>query len=156
MSASDRAQLLRSAGTEFRKITNRLAKIETRDTGKRISESISQLNNVAYWFDYYAGLADKIEGRVLPNSGSNVLNYTMREPLGVVAAITPWNSPVMIAVWKLMPALAAGNTIVIKPSEYASASTLVLMEAFERAKFPPGVINVISVWQKTPNMLDIR
>src|SRR5690606_13177632 len=85
-----------------------------------------------------------IEGRVIPVGRNDILNYTLREPLGVVAAVTPWNSPIMIAVWKIAPALAAGNTIVIKPSEHASASTLALMEVFEAAGFPPGVINAVT------------
>lgn len=121
-----------------------LAELETRDTGKRLVESKPQMRGVAECLRYFGGVADKIEGRVIPVGRNDILNYTLREPLGVVAAVTPWNSPIMIAVWKIAPALAAGNTIVIKPSEHASASTLALMEVFEAAGFPPGVINAVT------------
>ncbi len=120
------------------------AELETRDTGKRLAESEPQMHAAAECLRYFGGVADKIEGRVLPVDRNDVFNYTLREPLGVVAAITPWNSPVTIAVWKIAPALAAGNTIVVKPSEHASASTLALMEVFEAAGFPPGAVNAVT------------
>ncbi len=93
---------------------------------------------------YFGGLADKIEGRVIPIDKPGVFNYTREEPLGVIAAITPWNSPLMLATWKLAPALAAGNTIVWKPSEFSSASALEMGALFEAAGFPPGVVNIIT------------
>ena len=96
------------------------------------------------WFEYFGGLADKVEGTVPPIDKPKVLNYTRYEPLGVCACITPWNSPLLLLVWKLAPALAAGNTVVIKPSEYTSASTLELAKLSELAGFPPGVINVVT------------
>jgi aldehyde dehydrogenase (NAD+) len=79
-----------------------------------------QLNYLPQWFYYFGGLADKIEGRVIPIDKPGVFNFTREEPLGVVAALTPWNSPLLLAAWKIAPALAAGNTVVWKPSEYSS------------------------------------
>ena len=99
---------------------------------------------MAQWYHYYGGLADKIEGAVVPADKPDIFNYTRWEPLGVVAAIVPWNSPLLLTTWKMAPALAAGNTIVIKPSEYTSASALELMSLVEEAGFPPGVVNVVT------------
>ncbi len=143
-SAAQRGAWLRRAGELMDERAEMLAALETRDTGKRIAESVPQMRGLRAWFDYYAGLADKIEGAVVPADPSRVFNYTVHEPLGVVAAITPWNSPLMIGAWKLAPALAAGNTVVIKPSEHASASTLAFMDVFRDAGFPAGVVNVIT------------
>jgi len=144
MGASARGQLLHAAGALVAQRADELAALETRDTGKPIVESTAQMRGVADWFRYYGGLADKIQGAVVPSDPDRILNYTLNEPLGVVAAITPWNSPVMIAAWKIAPALAAGNTVVLKPSEHASLSTLAMMEVFHRAGFPPGVVNCVS------------
>ena len=141
---AERGRLLLAAADCLEARSRALAELETRDTGKRIVESEPQIRYMAAWFRYFGGLADKIEGRVIPLDRDDVLNYTLREPLGVVAAVTPWNSPIMIAVWKIAPALAAGNTVVVKPSEHASASTLALMEVFEAAGFPPGVVNAVT------------
>ena len=121
-----------------------LAEIETTDNGKLIAEMRGQLNYIPQWFRYFGGLADKIEGRVIPIDKPGVFNFTREEPLGVVAAITPWNSPLLLAAWKLAPALAAGNTVVWKPSEFSSVSALVFGELFERAGFPPGVVNIVT------------
>ncbi len=99
---------------------------------------------MAQWYHYYGGLADKIEGSVIPTDKPDTFNYTRYEPLGVVAAIVPWNSPLFLTTWKLAPALAAGNTIVIKPSEFTSASLLEFMKLVERAGIPPGVVNVVT------------
>ncbi len=103
-----------------------------------------QLNYIPQWFYYYGGLADKIEGRVIPIDKPGVFNFTREEPLGVVAAITPWNSPLLLATWKLAPALAAGNTVVWKPSEFSSVSAFAFGELFEKAGFPPGVVNIVT------------
>ena len=144
MTPARRGRLLVKAAECLAAKARDLAELETRDTGKRLVESEPQIRECAEYLRYFGGLADKIEGRVLPVSRNDIFNYTLREPLGVVAAVTPWNSPVMIALWKIAPALASGNTIVIKPSEHASASTLALMEVFEAAGFPPGVVNVVT------------
>jgi len=102
------------------------------------------LNYIPQWFHYFGGLADKIEGRVIPIDKPGMFNFTREEPLGVVAAITPWNSPLLLAAWKLAPALAAGNTVVWKPSEFSSVSALEFGDLFARAGFPPGVVNIVT------------
>ena len=115
-----------------------------RDNGKLLAEMTTQLRYIPQWFRYFGGLADKLEGAVLPIDKPSMFTYTRREPLGVIAAITPWNSPLLLLVWKLAPLLAAGNTVVIKPSEHASCSTLAFVELFAEAGFPPGVVNTIT------------
>ena len=110
---------------------DRLAEIESTDNGKLLLEMRAQLHYLPQWFHYFGGLADKIEGRVIPSDKPGVFNFTREEPFGVVAAITAWNSPLMLATWKLAPALAAGNTVVWKPSEFASLSALTFGELFE-------------------------
>ena len=122
----------------------KLSEIETTDNGKLIAEMRGQLNYIPQWFRYFGGLADKIEGRVIPIDKPGVFNFTREEPLGVVAAVTPWNSPLLLAAWKLAPALAAGNTVVWKPSEFSSVSALAFGELFEQAGFPPGVVNIVT------------
>ncbi len=122
----------------------RLAVVETRDNGKLIAETTAQLRYIPEWFRYFGGLADKIEGAVLPIDKPGMFAFTRREPLGVIAAIVPWNSPLMLLTWKLAPLLAAGNTVVVKPSEHASASTLEFVKLFEQAGFPPGVVNTVT------------
>ncbi len=124
--------------------TERLAQLETHDNGKLIAEMRVQLGSLPAYYRYFAGLADKIEGSVLPIDKPMMHAFTRREPLGVVACITPWNSPLMLLAWKLAPLLAAGNTTVIKPSEHASCSTLAFAELFERAGFPKGVVNTVT------------
>ncbi|MCE0762915.1 aldehyde dehydrogenase [Pseudonocardia kujensis] len=139
-----RAALLRRLGDLVGENAERLARLEVNDSGKLYREMIGQLNGLGSWYHYYAGLADKIEGRQIPSPNPNYLVYTRREPVGVVAAITPWNSPLLLMTWKLAPALAAGCTIVVKPSEHAPASTLGFAELIEQAGFPPGVVNVVT------------
>jgi (Z)-2-((N-methylformamido)methylene)-5-hydroxybutyrolactone dehydrogenase len=121
-----------------------LARMETLDNGKLLREMRAQMAALPEYYHYYAGLADKIQGDVIPTSDRRVLNYTTREPLGVVGAITPWNSPLTLTTSKLAPALCAGNTIVIKPSEYTSATVLRLAELADEAGFPPGAVNVVT------------
>jgi aldehyde dehydrogenase (NAD+) len=123
---------------------DRLAAIETRDNGKLIGEMSVQLRYLPEWYRYFGGLADKIEGAVLPIDKPGMFAYTRREPVGVVAAIMPWNSPLLLLAWKLAPLLAAGNTAVIKPSEHASASTLAFAQLFAEAGFPAGVVNTVT------------
>src|ERR1700730_7281007 len=144
ISATARGALLRKLADLIAVEADRLAEIETRDNGKLITEMRTQLRYIPQWFNYFGGLADKIEGRVIPIDKPGMINFTREEPLGVVAAITPWNSPLMLATWKLAPALAAGNTIVWKPSEYSSVSALAFGELFARAGFPPGVVNIVT------------
>jgi acyl-CoA reductase-like NAD-dependent aldehyde dehydrogenase len=121
-----------------------LGAVETRDNGKLLKEMAAQAKALARWYRFFGGLADKIEGQVTAIDQPTVLNYTLREPVGVIAAVAPWNSPLLLATWKLAPALAAGNTVVVKPSEFTSASILELMPLFEQAGFPLGVVNVVT------------
>ena len=121
-----------------------LASAEVRDNGKLYAEMLPQMRSAADWFRYYAGLADKLEGAVIPTGRPDMLTFTRLEPLGVVALITPWNSPLLLLAHKLPTALAAGNTVVIKPSEFTSASTLEFAELFAQAGFPHGVVNVVT------------
>lgn len=121
-----------------------LAETEVRDNGKLLAEMSNQCRYMANWYAYYGGLADKVEGAVPPIDKPGVVNMITYDPLGVCALITPWNSPLLLLAWKMAPALAAGNTVVIKPSEYTSASTLELMQLVEQAGIPPGVVNVIT------------
>ncbi|HUF71874.1 MAG TPA: aldehyde dehydrogenase [Gammaproteobacteria bacterium] len=144
LNATQRGKLLTRLADLVAENADRLAELETRDNGKLINEMSAQLHYMPEWFRYFGGLADKIEGRVIPIDRPGMFNYTLEEPLGVVAAITPWNSPLMLGAWKLAPALAAGNTFVWKPSEHSSVSALEFGELFEEAGFPPGVVNIVT------------
>lgn len=123
---------------------DRLAALETQDNGKLISEMSAQCHYIPEWYRYFGGLADKVEGGVLPIDKKGMFAFTRHEPLGVIVAITPWNSPLMLLSWKLAAMLAAGNTVVIKPSEHTSASTLAFAELFKEAGFPDGVVNTVT------------
>ncbi|MEV8611499.1 aldehyde dehydrogenase [Amycolatopsis sp. NPDC051373] len=139
-----RAALLRRLGDLIGENAERLARLEVNDSGKLLREMLGQLTALGGWYHYFAGLADKIEGRQIPSPNPNYLVYTKREPVGVVAAITPWNSPLLLLTWKLAPALAAGCTVVVKPSEHAPVSTLGFAALVTEAGFPPGVVNVVT------------
>ena len=139
-----RAALLRRLGDLISAHAQELARLEVSDSGKLHREMIGQLNGLGSWYHYYAGLADKVEGRQIPAPNPNYLVYTRREPVGVVAAITPWNSPLLLMTWKVAPALAAGCTVVVKPSEHSPVSTLGFAGLFGQAGFPPGVFNVVT------------
>jgi len=144
LSASARAALMRRLGDLIADKAAALAAIEVRDNGKLMAEMLAQLRYTPQWYYYYAGLADKIEGAVIPIDKPGVFNYTRPEPVGVVVAITPWNSPLLLASWKLAPALAAGCTVVLKPSEFTSASALEFANLVAEAGFPDGVVNVVT------------
>ncbi|MBO6521779.1 MAG: aldehyde dehydrogenase [Rhodospirillales bacterium] len=144
MTATQRGHLLRKLGDLVAQHAEELAQTEVRDNGKLLAEMGMQLKYVPQWYYYFGGLADKIEGAVTPIDKPDHFHYTRHEPLGVVGAITPWNSPLLLAAWKLAPALAAGNTVVLKPSEFTSASSLEYARLFEEAGFPPGVVNVVT------------
>lgn len=144
LSQTKRGHLLRRLGDLVGEHAEELARSESLDNGKLLREMRGQLATLPEYYYYYAGLADKIHGDVIPTSDRQVLNYTMREPLGVVGAITPWNSPLTLTTSKLAPALCAGNTVVIKPSEYTSATVLKLAELIIEAGFPPGAVNVVT------------
>jgi aldehyde dehydrogenase (NAD+) len=122
----------------------RLARIETEQNGKLLAEMAAQFRVIPEWMHYFGGLADKIEGAVIPVNQPGVLCYTLREPYGVVAILTPWNSPAFLTLQAAAPALAAGNTVVIKPSEVTPASILEVARLAVEAGFPPGVVNVVT------------
>ena len=143
MNATNRGHMIRKFADLIAAKADDLAKIEVRDNGKLIAEMSAQCKYLTQWYYYYAGLCDKIEGSVIPIDKPGHFNYTVWEPLGVCACIVPWNSPLLLLAWKLAPLLAAGNTAVIKPSEYTSASTLEFMKIVE-AVFPKGVVNVVT------------
>jgi acyl-CoA reductase-like NAD-dependent aldehyde dehydrogenase len=144
MTPTARGKLLRRLGDLILRDAEKLAIIEVRDIGKLFAEMHGQLRYIPEWFYYFGGLADKIEGGVLPMDKPDMFAFTKPEPLGVVVAITPWNSPLLLLAWKLAPALAAGCTVVIKPSEFTSCSTLALIALNEEAGFPSGVVNTVT------------
>jgi (Z)-2-((N-methylformamido)methylene)-5-hydroxybutyrolactone dehydrogenase len=139
-----RAALMRRLADLIARDADRLAEVETRDTGKLLREMRGQLGTIPQWFYYFSGLADKLEGSTIPGDKPNFLVYTRREPAGVVGAIVPWNSPLLLLCWKLAPALAAGCTMVAKPSDYSPASAVELAALMDEAGFPPGVFNVVT------------
>ena len=144
MPAAERARLLRRLGEILTRDADELARVETRDNGKIIRETTAQARSLQSYFDYFSGLADKISGEQLPSPSPNFLVYTERVPVGVVGAIIPWNSPLALLTWKLAPALAAGCTAVVKPSELTPVTALMLAERATEAGIPPGVINVVT------------
>ena len=139
-----RARLMRRLAGLIARDADKLAEIESRDTGKLLREMRGQLGSIPEWFYYFSGLADKLEGSTIPVDRPNFLVYTRREPAGVVAAIVPWNSPLLLLCWKLAPALAAGCTMVAKPSDYSPASAVELAALMDEAGFPPGTFNVVT------------
>lgn len=143
MSPTRRGRALMRFADAITRHASEIAVLETRDNGKLLREMEAQLSVVPDWLYYFGGLADKVEGRVIPLDRTSIFNYTLREPLGVVGVITPWNSPTLIAMLGGAPALAAGNAVVLKPSEVASASSVKLAELALEAGIPPGVLNVV-------------
>jgi len=141
---TERGKLLNRLAEVIEKNSERLGEIEVRDNGKLITEMGAQTKYLAEWYRYYGGLADKVEGSVIPSDKPGIFNFTRYEALGVIGMITPWNSPLLLLAWKLAPALAAGNTAVVKPSEYTSASTLEFMNLIEEVGFPKGVVNTVT------------
>jgi aldehyde dehydrogenase (NAD+) len=144
LSPTRRGRLMMAWGEKIAGQAEAIARLESTQNGKLLGEMLAQARVVRDWLYYFGGLADKIEGRVIPLERRSVLNYTLREPLGVVAVIVPWNSPTFLTMMSCAPALAAGNTIVLKPSEVTSASAFELARLAEEAGFPPGVINVVT------------
>lgn len=153
LSRSVRGQLLIRWAEALRANAPRIGRIESTQNGKLLREAVGQANALPDWLYYYAGLADKIEGTVIPVDRPEVVNYTVHEPLGVVGIITPWNSPAMLTIFAAAPALAAGNTIVIKPSEVTSVSLIEIARLAESAGIPPGVINVVTGLRETAEYL---
>jgi (Z)-2-((N-methylformamido)methylene)-5-hydroxybutyrolactone dehydrogenase len=141
---SARGKYLRRLADLLAQKSEELGRTETIDTGKLLKETRWQAKYVAEFFHFYAGAADKVMGQTLPIDKPDMWAMTIREPLGVVAAVVPWNSQLFLAAVKIGPALAAGNTVVLKASEFASAPMLEFAKLFEEADFPPGVFNVVT------------
>jgi betaine-aldehyde dehydrogenase len=139
----ERGQVLFKLAAIVRARSSELAELETRNSGKPITEAELDIADVAGCFEYYGGLATKIHGDVVPVS-DDALALALREPIGVAAQIVPWNFPLLMAAWKLAPALCAGCTVVLKPAEQTPLTTLALAESFEEAGLPPGVVNIIT------------
>jgi aldehyde dehydrogenase (NAD+) len=142
--AAQRALLLRKLGGLIESNLDTLVRHQIWENGRLLREMQPGTAAIAKACYYYAGLAETLHGVTIPASLPNMLTYTVREPIGVIAAITPWNAPLVLLGWKLLPALATGNTLVIKPSEVTPSSSLILAELIEKAGFPKGVVNVIT------------
>ena len=140
----ERGKFLRAIGNQLRENAEMLGEVETIDTGKLFRETKKQANYIAEYYDYYAGLADKVEGTVLPIDKPNIQAITTRIPIGVIAAIVPWNSQMFLTATKLAPALAMGNTIVLKSSELAPAVIFEFTKLIEKTGLPKGVLNVVT------------
>jgi len=141
---TQRGQFLRAIGDQLKDNAELLGSIETRDTGKMFKETKFQANYIAEFYYYYAGLVDKIEGSTLPIDKPDMQVFTTREPVGVVAAVIPWNSQQLLSAIKLAPALAMGNTIIIKASEAAPTPLLELAKLIDKVGLPKGVVNIIT------------
>ena len=144
MLPNQRGQCLRKLAELLAENSEKLGRIESIDTGKMLKETRWQAKYIAEFFQFYAGCADKIVGDVLPIDKPDMFVFTNREPLWVVAAVVPWNSQLFLVAVKIGPALAAGNTVVLKASEHASAAMLEFGELIEKAGFPPGVVNIVT------------
>ncbi len=144
----ERAALLRKFADLYHARVERLAELETRDSGRPIREARGEIGLHSRWYHWFASLADKLGGRTIPMD-ETVHAFTTREPVGVVVAITPWNAPLLTAVLKIGPALAAGCTVVLKPSEHTSVTALELAAIAHEAGLPPGVLNVVPGWGAT-------
>ncbi len=144
LTPTQRGKHLRKLAELLAERSEDLGRIETIDTGKMLKETKWQATYIAEFFQFYAGCADKISGETLPIDKPDLFVFTKREPLGVVAAVVPWNSQLFLVAVKIGPALAAGNTVVLKASEHASAAMLEFGKLIEEAGFPPGVINIVT------------
>ncbi|UZF93622.1 aldehyde dehydrogenase [Bosea sp. NBC_00550] len=144
MTQTERGKLVRRLGELVLENADELAMIECRDNGKLLKEMRAQMRAIPDSYLYFAGMADKLQGDTIPVNKLDSLNFNLREPLGVIGMIIPWNSPLMMLTGTLAPCLAIGNTIVVKPSEHATASSLALAELAIEAGIPPGVVNVVT------------
>ena len=142
-SAAERGRLLYKLADRIEASAEELSRLETLDTGHPIRDTRgADVPRTVATFRYFGGMADKLEGTVIPVE-AGFLNYLLREPLGVVGQIVPWNFPLMFTSWKMGPALAAGNCVVLKPAEITPLSTLRIAELMAEVGFPPGVVNVV-------------
>lgn len=144
MTPTERGKMMLRLADLVTKHAERLAEIEVQDNGKLMAEMRGQMNYHPEWWRYYGGLADKVEGSVMPIDKPDIFAFTRHEPVGVVGALTAWNSPLLFIAWKCAPAIAAGCSMVIKPSEFTSASTLEYAALTKEAGFPDGVFNVVA------------
>ncbi len=143
LSGLERGQFVLKIAELIRRDLNELAELESLDTGKTIEESKADMDDIANVFQYYAGLADKDGGEVISSPIPDSVSKIVREPIGVCGQITPWNYPLLQASWKIAPALAAGNTIVLKPSEITPLTTIKVFQLIEEAGIPKGVANLV-------------
>src|SRR6201986_591207 len=150
LTATARGKLLLRLGEIIAREAEQLAELEERDGGKLVREMVGQMRSLPDYYSYYGGLADKLQGDVIPVDKPNYFGYTRREPVGVVGAITPWNSPLLLLTFKLAPALAAGCPMVVKASEHAPASRVAFAEVRHEAGLPAGVLNVVTGWDRSP------
>jgi aldehyde dehydrogenase (NAD+) len=148
MDAADRGRLMYKLADLIEKEARELAELESLNCGKTITDAQGDLQGVVNTLRYYAGWADKVEGRTVPVRG-NFFSYTLRQPVGVIGQIIPWNFPLLMLAWKWGPALACGNTIVMKPAEQTPLTALRVGELAVEAGFPPGVINLINGFGET-------
>lgn len=139
---SDRARVLWRIAELIDQNRDALAIIETRDNGKAMRETRAELEMIVRYFEYFSGVCQNVLGRTMPETGP-FFTYTRKEPVGVVAAIIPWNSPLVMLAWKLCPALAGGNTVILKPAEDTPVSALAFAALIEQVDLPPGVFNVV-------------
>src|SRR5436305_3241225 len=139
---SQRGELLLKLAGRLRRDAKKLAESESRDNGKPLRDTFGEIQRAVEWLTFFAGAADKIQGAQIPIRPT-ALAYTRREPVGVVGAILPWNSPILLYSWKLGPALAAGNAVVLKPAEQTPVSAMEFAKLIEEAGFPAGVVNVV-------------
>src|SRR5262249_44304289 len=146
--AQDRGRVLFKLADAVRQRADRLAELETRNTGKPIVEGEFDVADVATCFEYYGGLATKIHGDVIPVP-DNAMSLALREPIGVAGQIIPWNYPLLMAAWKVAPAICAGCTTVLKPAEQTPLTILELASSFAEAGLPPGVVNIVTRMGKT-------
>src|SRR5436305_10719446 len=146
--AQDRGRILFKLAEKIRQNIAALAELECRNTGKPIVEAEYDITDVATCFEYYGGLATKVTGHVNPVP-ANALSFTLREPMGVAGQIIPWNYPLLMAAWKLAPAIAAGCTCILKPAEQTPLTALEFANWFEEAGLPPGVVNIINGFGET-------
>ena len=143
-SAGDRAALMVRLAELLEADADRMGRLEATGNGKLLADCKRNMTSAGKYYRYFAGYADKLHGEVIPFENSSIFDYTLREPYGVIAIITPWNAPISILANSLAPALATGNTVVIKPSEHTSVTTLEFGELVRKAGFPPGVVNIVT------------
>lgn len=143
LTAAERGDLLFQVAQKIKEYKQELAELESLNTGKTLTESLADMDGIAGVFQYYAGLADKDGGLMIESPNPNSVSRVVREPVGVCGLIAPWNYPLLQASWKLAPALAAGNTVVLKPAEITPLTSIKMCEIFEEVGFPKGVVNLV-------------